>query len=70
MLPVIFASNGESGIIKKIGGSGETKQHLLDLGFVPGGEVTVVSRLGGNIILSIKGVRVAISEELAKKIFI
>ena len=46
------------------------KKHLEDLGFTPGGTVTVVASMGGNIIVKIKESRVAISEEMARKIMI
>lgn len=36
----------------------------------PGGEVTVISSLGGNVIVNVKETRVAISEEMARKIMI
>ena len=70
MMPLIFAQPGEEQIIKKIGGSPEVKKHLEDLGFNVGGEVSIVSTLGGNLIVKIKESRVAVSEELAKKIMI
>ena len=41
MMPLIFAGNGEENIIKKVGGTPEVRKHLEDLGFVPGGTVTV-----------------------------
>ena len=70
MMPLVLSEPGEAQIIKKIGGSPEVKQHLADLGFNVGGEVSVVSMLGGNLIVKIKESRVAVSEELAKKIMI
>ncbi len=70
MMPVTLAEIGEECIIKKIGGSPEVKKHLEHLGFVVGGIVTIVSRLGGNIIVNIKDSRIAISEETARRIFI
>lgn len=70
MMPLIFAEPGEEQIIKKIGGSPEVKKHLEDLGFNVGGEVSIVSTLGGNLIVKIKESRVAVSVELAKKIMI
>ena len=70
MMPLIFAEPGQEQIIKKIGGSPEVKKHLEDLGFNVGGEVSVVNTLGGNLIVKIKESRVAVSEELAGKIFI
>ena len=70
MLPLCFASPGEPQIIKKIGGSPEVKQHLENLGFNIGGEVLIVNTLGENIIVKVKEARVAISDELARKIMV
>ena len=53
-----------------VGGSPEVKKHLEDLGFVPGSSVTVVSVMGGNLIVKVKESRVAISQEMARKIMI
>lgn len=33
---------GKSGVIKDVGGSGALRQHFLDMGMIPGAEVTVV----------------------------
>ena len=70
MMPLTLANIGEENIIKRIGGRGETKRHLENLGFTAGGNVTVVSSMGGNVIVSVKGARIAISRERAQKIMI
>ena len=70
MMPLVFADVGEEQIIRKVGGSQEMKQHLADMGFVPGGGVTVVSAIGGNVIVKVKESRVAISREMAQRIFV
>ena len=70
MMPLIYAQKEEPQIIKKIGGSPETKKHLEDLGFNVGGQVSIVSALGDNLIVKVKESRVAVSDELAKKIMI
>ena len=69
-MPLCFAERGEENIIKKIGGSPEVKKHLEDLGFVVGGAVTVVNALAGNVIVNVKDARVAISEEMARRIMV
>lgn len=69
-MPLTLASLGESNIIKKVGGLPDVKKHLEDLGFVPGGEVSVISTLGGSVIVSVKESRIAISREMAQKIMI
>ena len=70
MMPLSVLGGGEDAVVKKIGGRPEVKKHLENLGFVVGGTVTVVSRLGGSVIVNVKDARVAISEEMARKIMI
>ena len=47
MMPLNLANVGEETLILKVGGNPETRKHLEDLGFVPGGTATVVSAIGG-----------------------
>lgn len=70
MMPLSMAKEGESNIIKKVGGKEETRKFLENLGFVVGGAVTVISEVGGNIIVNIKDSRVAIGKEMANKIMV
>ncbi len=70
MMPLIFANAGEENIIKKIGGSHDVRTHLENLGFVTGGNVTVISEIAGNLIVNVKDSRVAISREMAGKIMV
>ena len=70
MMPLPLANIGEEYLIRKVGGSPEVKKHLEDLGFVAGDTVTIVSSLNGNVIVKVKESRVAISEEMARKIMI
>ena len=70
MIPLIYATVGEEVIIRKIGGSPEVKKHLENLGFVAGGIVTLITALNGNLIVKVKESRVALNEELARKIMI
>ena len=69
-MPLTFLKPGESSIITRIGGKPQTRKFLKGLGFVVGAPITVVSAMGGNVICSIKDTRVAISEEMAKKIYV
>lgn len=70
MMPLTLAAIGEENIIKKVGGSPEVKKHLENLGFVVGGSVTIINTIGGNVIVNVKEARVAVSEEMARKIMI
>ncbi len=70
MMPLNLADVGEENTIKKIGGNPEVKKHLENLGFVVGGTVTIVNTLGGNVIVNVKESRVAIDQEMARKIMV
>lgn len=70
MMPLTFASIGDEVMIRKVGGSPEVRAHLETLGFVPGGNVTVISTSAGNLIVNVKESRVAISREMANKIMV
>lgn len=69
-MPLVLAATGEEHIILRVGGSPEVKKHLENLGFVAGGSVTVISENGGNLIVNVKESRIAVSREMANKIFI
>ncbi len=69
-MPLTMAKIGEANTIKKVGGKVETRKFLENLGFVAGGIVTVVSEIGGNMILNVKDSRVAIGRDMANKIMV
>ena len=70
MMPLTMLNTGEPSTITKVGGKEETRRFLENLGFVPGGEVTVVSEIDGNMIVNIKDSRVAIGKDMANKIMV
>ena len=70
MMPLSLENIGEENLILKVGGNPEVKKHLEDLGFVAGGTATLISSMGGNVIVKVKESRVAISEEMARKIMV
>ena len=69
-MPLTMAKAGETVTIRKITGRDEVRQHLAELGFVVGGSVTVISRLGGNLILQVKDSRIALDQTLAQRILV
>lgn len=69
-MPLTMLNIGETGEIKRIGGNEETRRFLNNLGFVVGAEVVVVSAIRGNVIVNIKDSRVAINEDMAKRIMV
>ena len=70
MMPLNIAVPDTELIIKKVGGSAEVRSHLSDIGFVPGSTIRVVSSVGENLIVDVKGSRIALSGELARKIMV
>ena len=69
-MPLTMAQAGVENQIKKVGGREDTRRFLENLGFVAGGKVTVISENNGNVIVSMKDSRVAISREMANKILV
>lgn len=69
-MPLSLVKEGEPNIIKKVGGKTETRKFLESLGFVAGGEVTVISELNGNLIVNIKDSRIAIGRDMASRIMV
>ena len=69
-MPLSMVKEGEINTICKVGGKEETRKFLENLGFVSGGEVTVVSQINGNIIVNVKGSRVAIGRDMANKVMV
>ncbi len=70
MMPLNLADPGQEYTILKVSGPAEVRQHLADLGFVPGGTATVINVLGGNVIIKVKESRVALGEDLVRRIFV
>lgn len=69
-MPLTMVKVGDINIIQKVGGKEETRKFLENLGFVIGAEVTVLSVIGGNVIVSIKDSRIAINSDMAKHIMV
>lgn len=69
-MPLTMVKQGEENVIRKVGGKEETRRFLENLGFVAGGVVTVVTEVGGNLIVNVKESRVAIGKDMANKILV
>ena len=69
-MPLTMAKKGEENTIKRVGGREDTRRFLEKLGFVVGSQVTVVSDVGGNMIVNIKDSRIALGKDMANKILI
>lgn len=69
-MPLSMARPGSSNTVSKIHAKEETKRFLESLGFISGSAVTVVSEIGGNLIVNVKDTRVAISKSMATRILV
>ena len=69
-MPLTMVNMGEPSVIKKVGGKEDTRRFLENLGFIPGGSVTVVSEMNGNVIVNVKDSRVAIGKDMANRIMV
>ncbi len=67
-IPISMARVGDKGTVVSISGREETKRFLAGLGFTPGTEVKAVCEASGNVILDVKGSKIAIDRKMASKI--
>ena len=70
MMPLTMVGTGAVNTIRKVGGNEETRRFLENLGFVSGAEITVLSEIGGNVIVNVKDSRVAINADMARHIMV
>lgn len=70
MMPLTLAGIGERNVIGRVGGNEETRRFLGNLGIINGAEITVISAIGGNVIVNVKDSRVALNEDMARHILI
>ena len=69
-MPLSMVSYGQEKVILKITGRDHIQKHLANLGFVVGEPVTVISEVGGNMILKVKDVRIALDKTMANRILV
>ena len=69
-MPLTMAKTGETVTVGRITGRDEVRQHLAELGFVVGSDVTVVNEVGGNVIVQVKDSRVALDRSMANRIMV
>ena len=69
-MPLTMVNPGDMVEVKRVGGLEETKRFLINLGFIAGADVTVVNAIDGNMIVKVRDSRVAIGQDMAKKIMV
>ena len=70
MLPIYLADPAQTLTIKQITGSDKMKKHLENLGFIIGEPIMLVNRVDNNVIVKLRGVSMAITQDLAKRILV
>ena len=69
-MPLTLAGIGEKNVIGRVGGNEDTRRFLGNLGIINGAEITVISAIGGNVIVNVKDSRVALNEDMARHILV
>ncbi|WP_072371753.1 FeoA family protein [Thermophilibacter mediterraneus] len=67
-LPLAMVGPDESARVAHVRGDADLRQHLAELGFVEGAEVKVISRAAGDVIVSVKGARLALNRSMASRV--
>ena len=67
-LPLAMVGPDESARVARVRGDADLRQHLAELGFVGGAEVKVISRAAGDVIVSVKGARLALNRSMASRV--
>ena len=67
-LPLAMVGPDEVARVARVRGDADLRQHLAELGFVEGSEVKVISRAAGDVIVSVKGARLARNRSMASRV--
>lgn len=69
-MPLTMLPLGKKAVINECRAKGKTKKFLEGLGIIVGAPVTVVADNGGNLIVNVKGTRLAINKGLAQQLLV
>lgn len=69
-MPIVIAPLNTILTVVKVNADEKTKKHLESLGVFINGKLTVIASNGGNVIIEVKGVRLALNRDVATKIFV
>ena len=67
-LPLAVASEGQTVMVARVRGPQDLRQRMAEMGFVQGAEVKVVSRVNGDVVVSVKGATLALNRDMAMRI--
>ncbi len=69
-MPLCFAKENTNYTISRITGKDEVRSHLRNLGLVENETISVKQSIAGSLIVEVKGVRIALNKDLARRIMI
>ena len=69
-MPLTSIGQGNMAMVRRVSGNADVRRYLENLGFIAGTEVTLISSIGGNVIVGVKGSRIAINSEMARHILV
>ena len=67
-LPLAMVGEGQTVAVARVRGAQDLRQHMSEMGFVQGAEVKVVSRVNGDVVVSVKGATLALNRDMAMRI--
>ncbi len=69
-MPLTSLRAGQRATITECRASGETRNFLEGLGLMPGARLQVIAVTRGDLIISVKGARLALNRELARQLLV
>ncbi|OLN28008.1 FeoA family protein [Desulfosporosinus metallidurans] len=69
-MPLTMLTSGREAKIIDCKAEGSTKKFLEALGIIPGVTISVISRIKGNLIVLVKGTRLALNKGIANQLFV
>ncbi len=69
-MPLTMLAPGKEAVINICKAKDATKKFLEGLGIIPGVTISVVSEMSGNLIVSVKGARLALNKGVAQQLYV
>ena len=70
MMPLNMIGTGSSAEVRRVSGNEDIRRYLGNLGFVQGAKVTLLSEIGGSVIVGVCDSRIAINKDMAAHILV
>ncbi|KGK91942.1 iron transporter FeoA [Desulfosporosinus sp. HMP52] len=69
-MPLTMLSPGKEAVVEACRAKETTKKFLEGLGIIPGVTISVISEFSGNLIVAIKGSRLALNRGVAQQVMV